>query len=84
MGLEALVKEGEFRCNAGVGAGWPNSKFSYIPSHQALCSLFPFFLHVPPAACPEKVDRIDEMMIKYSGYEEVLIGHLSTMLAAKN
>ena len=35
-------------------------------------------------ACPEKYDQIDEMMIEYEGREEVLIGHLSTMLVAKN
>ena len=51
---------------------------------MGLAFVVSFFLHVPPAACPGKVDRIDEMMIKYSGCEEVLIGHLSTMLAAKN
>mmetsp|Transcript_30167 Transcript_30167/g.64049 ORF Transcript_30167/g.64049 Transcript_30167/m.64049 type:complete len:132 (+) Transcript_30167:1-396(+) len=33
-------------------------------------------------ACPEKMDRISELMIKYEGREEVLIGHLSTMLVA--
>ncbi|KAL7546951.1 hypothetical protein ACHAWF_010275 [Thalassiosira exigua] len=35
-------------------------------------------------ACPERYDKIDEMMLEYEGREEVLIGHLSTMLAAKN
>jgi len=35
-------------------------------------------------ACPDQIDKIDEMMIEYEGREEVLIGHLSTMLAAKN
>jgi len=34
-------------------------------------------------ACPERYDMIDEMMTEYAGREEVLIGHLSTMLAAK-
>ena len=43
-----------------------------------------FFNHAPLAACPEKGHRIDETMIEYSGHEEVLIGHLSTMLTAKN
>jgi len=35
-------------------------------------------------ACPEKTDTIDEMMKEYEGREEVLIGQLSYMLAAKN
>mmetsp|Transcript_17274 Transcript_17274/g.30411 ORF Transcript_17274/g.30411 Transcript_17274/m.30411 type:complete len:948 (+) Transcript_17274:1428-4271(+) len=35
-------------------------------------------------ACPAEIDRIDEMMTKFEGREEVLIGYLSTMLAAKN
>ncbi|KAL7539791.1 hypothetical protein ACHAXR_009606 [Thalassiosira sp. AJA248-18] len=35
-------------------------------------------------ACPEKYHEIDDMMLQYEGREEVLIGHLSTMLAAKN
>jgi len=35
-------------------------------------------------ACPEKYDMIDDMMAEYEGREEVLIGHLSTMLAHKN
>ena len=39
----------------------------------------PFF-----TACPEEIERIDEMMLEYEGREEALIGHLSIMLAAKN
>lgn len=35
-------------------------------------------------ACPDQMDRVDEMMAEYQGREEVLIGHLSTMLASKN
>lgn len=35
-------------------------------------------------ACPENYNRIDEMMAEYAGRESVLIGNLSTMLAAKN
>jgi hypothetical protein len=35
-------------------------------------------------ACPDELDNIDEMMIEYEGREEVLIGKLSIMLAAKN
>jgi len=34
--------------------------------------------------CPEKIDQIDEMMIEYEGREEILIGQLSSQLAAKN
>lgn len=36
------------------------------------------------AACPEKKDQIDDMMVEYEGREEILIGQLSSMLAAKN
>jgi len=35
-------------------------------------------------ACPEKKDQIDDMMVEYEGREEILIGQLSSMLAAKN
>jgi len=34
-------------------------------------------------ACPERYSRIDEVMSEYEGREEVLIGHLSTMLVEK-
>mmetsp|Transcript_15486 Transcript_15486/g.27729 ORF Transcript_15486/g.27729 Transcript_15486/m.27729 type:complete len:808 (+) Transcript_15486:208-2631(+) len=34
-------------------------------------------------ACPERYSRIDELMSEYEGREEVLIGHLSTMLVEK-
>ena len=72
-GVEALVKEGK---------NLP-AESSVIHRFFVLC-----FTNLMCAetllACPEKYSQIDEMMLEYEGREEILIGHLSTMLAAKN
>mgnify|MGYP000249112105 CR=1 FL=1 len=71
-GIEALVKEGkQILIARPVRAVFGN------------VLTFNFFAFDAPA-CPEEIDNIDNMMIEYEGREEVLIGHLSTMLAAKN
>lgn len=35
-------------------------------------------------ACPDRLDKVNDMMVEYEGREDSLIGELSTMLAAKH
>lgn len=45
--------------------------------------LLPRYLFDNFAACPEKIEKIDDLIVEYEGREQLLIDHLTKMLASK-